>query len=795
MKYFNISLAAIATMIVLAGVGHSQNPTYTLDVNDLYITSIPEYCCDSLEFDIDMTWTNSGVAPNFQYAGGQYHFDFNKDCIKAGTTWQMKIASSDLPENMRPRNPTVYTVTTPGQLRLAVNTFPGAGNGFQMPANTSVNIARIRIKAIGGDQFFAPSLLELVMRNGPDNPFTKIFAYVGTLNVDISTPATHSISIPNDPMGAMIAAYFSASPTTVQQGQTVNFTDQTFGSSPPVSWAWSFPGGTPQTSTQRNPVIRYNTPGVYNVSLVSSSSQYSNLTTRYGFITVLSGCAASWKQNIRISDAGTGVDSLKFGMSLYGTPGLDTCLGEEFVPPPPPTGVFDCRFILPSNDAVKTDIRKDTSLNTSWRMTFQPSTAGYPLTFNWNPSTLPATGTFFLKDEITGTLVNVNMRNQNSYTLTLTGLTSLKIDYMYNQTLYTSVYSGWNIVSVPLRTQDMLYTTLFPGVASQAYTYSNGYASISMLSNGAGYWMKFNNASNIAFTGYEWTPENMIVSPGWNLIGPFTKDIPVSSILSNPSGIINSTYFGYNAGYVNADTLKVGKGFWVRTSAAGYLYKGSADNIPNEVTGNPLENFVRLDFNSGEEGNASLYLGNANELTSDYSLPPVPPQGIFDVRFGTDNYVEMLGKNQTVRMNSSASETRLTVHNTKGLKFRVRDGIDGSILNKELTEGTEIIIPANLNALVLESSGILPLTYELSQNYPNPFNPSTVIKFQIPNDGIVKLAVYDVLGREVNMLVNNFQPAGAYEVKFNASVLASGVYFYRLTVGDFDEIRKMMVVK
>ncbi len=70
-----------------------------------------------------------------------------------------------------------------------------------------------------------------------------------------------------------------------------------------------------------------------------------------------------------------------------------------------------------------------------------------------------------------------------------------------------------------------------------------------------------------------------------------------------------------------------------------------------------------------------------------------------------------------------------------------------------------------------------------------------MIKYQIPNDGIVKLAVYDVLGREVNLLVNNFQPAGAYEVKFNASTLASGVYFYRLTAGDFDEIKKMMVVK
>ncbi|MBX7042952.1 MAG: T9SS type A sorting domain-containing protein [Ignavibacteria bacterium] len=510
--------------------------------------------------------------------------------------------------------------------------------------------------------------------------------------------------------------------------------------------------------------------------------------------TTTPNCNISWKQVLRLRDAGSVNDSITFGMSPAGTNGLDTCLGEVLVPPPPPIGVFDCRFILPTNDAVKTDFRKDTVQNINWRMTFQPSVSGYPVTFTWNNQTLPSTGTFFLKDEITGTIVNVNMRNVTSYTLTNSGITSLKIEYLYNQTLSGSVSPGWNIVSVPLRTTDMLYTALFPGVASEAYTYSGGYVSISMLSNGTGYWMRFNNNANYNFTGYPWSPENMIVSAGWNLIGPFDENIPVNTILSNPAGIVSSGYFGYTGGYYNPDTLKVGKGYWIRTTMAGYLYKGATDNQPATAE-NPLEKFVKLSLSGGEEISASLYLGNAEEINSDYSLPPVPPQGIFDARFGTDKMVEVLGRNHQIRITPSQNEIVLSVDNAKGMKFRVKDEIDGTILNKELTEESPVIVPANLSTIMLEMIDALPLTYELSQNYPNPFNPATVINYQVPNDGVVKITVYDVLGREVKQLVNGFRSAGRYETRFDAGSLSSGVYFYRMNAGSFDVIKKMMVVK
>ena len=86
-------------------------------------------------------------------------------------------------------------------------------------------------------------------------------------------------------------------------------------------------------------------------------------------------------------------------------------------------------------------------------------------------------------------------------------------------------------------------------------------------------------------------------------------------------------------------------------------------------------------------------------------------------------------------------------------------------------------------------------SYRLEQNYPNPFNPTTNITYVLPKAENVSLKVYDVLGREVATLVNEVKPAGAYTVPFNASSLASGVYFYKLQAGSFVQTKKMMLVK
>jgi hypothetical protein len=88
-----------------------------------------------------------------------------------------------------------------------------------------------------------------------------------------------------------------------------------------------------------------------------------------------------------------------------------------------------------------------------------------------------------------------------------------------------------------------------------------------------------------------------------------------------------------------------------------------------------------------------------------------------------------------------------------------------------------------------------PKSFVLSQNYPNPFNPTTVIQYEIPKSAMVTLKVYDILGREVKTLVNQYENSGNYSINFNASNLSSGVYFYQLRSGSYIVTKKMVLLK
>jgi hypothetical protein len=89
----------------------------------------------------------------------------------------------------------------------------------------------------------------------------------------------------------------------------------------------------------------------------------------------------------------------------------------------------------------------------------------------------------------------------------------------------------------------------------------------------------------------------------------------------------------------------------------------------------------------------------------------------------------------------------------------------------------------------------VPSTYKLYQNYPNPFNPKTTIKFDLPHNVIVSVKIFDLLGREITTVVNQYMTAGQKTVEFTPANLASGIYFYRIIAGDFKEVKRMAYIK
>lgn len=127
------------------------------------------------------------------------------------------------------------------------------------------------------------------------------------------------------------------------------------------------------------------------------------------------------------------------------------------------------------------------------------------------------------------------------------------------------------------------------------------------------------------------------------------------------------------------------------------------------------------------------------------------------------------------------SSTRILMEKTGTYRFTL-NGSDSLLVSSTITG-------------VSQQAPFLPLTYALRQNYPNPFNPSTIISFDIPKQSLVKIIIYDILGRQVRTLVDEKKSPGRYQVKFDASALSSGVYFYRITADSYIETKKLMLIK
>jgi hypothetical protein len=207
-------------------------------------------------------------------------------------------------------------------------------------------------------------------------------------------------------------------------------------------------------------------------------------------------------------------------------------------------------------------------------------------------------------------------------------------------------------------------------------------------------------------------------------------------------------------------------------------------------------------------GNAqTLYVGKDNgEKIDRYDLPPRPPFGTFDVRFGSNRMLELLParfdrtREYPVAISSEAPVVTVGWNMTDEsarLKLKTVNSATGKVMLTPMNGRGEALLTADdfANVRIIAQQGEMPLTYALRQNYPNPFNPTTKIQYELPATEHVSLTVYDILGKEVTQLVNEVQEGGYYEIPFSAERLASGVYFYRLVAGKFTSVQKMMIVK
>lgn len=368
----------------------------------------------------------------------------------------------------------------------------------------------------------------------------------------------------------------------------------------------------------------------------------------------------------------------------------------------------------------------------------------------------------------------------------------------YIDTVNINLRSGWNLVSLPVKTIKNKRTDLFPFSISNAFWFDGqSYISEDTIKVGKGYWLKFSVDTLQSVIGIKLDTIFIKVHQGWNLIGTTYKDLNVDNVITFPSNLIISKFYGFLNGYYLTNILKKGEGFWVKTNSSGYIILINNNFISKKKSiflKNNDNNWCSINIRDSRNFSQNLYLAD-KENFENYELPPLPPNTLWDVRFNSGKYVEFIDNPQKILIQGAEYPIIIKIANLNKNKFLIKYSIDNSVKEFILNDNDELIIDDIVESLEIQKFDI-PHSYNLYQNYPNPFNSSTVITYSLPENTEVTIDIFDVLGRKIKSLQNNeYLQKGTYNIKLDASSFISGVYFVKFETKKFNKTIKIMVIK
>jgi FlgD Ig-like domain len=291
-----------------------------------------------------------------------------------------------------------------------------------------------------------------------------------------------------------------------------------------------------------------------------------------------------------------------------------------------------------------------------------------------------------------------------------------------------------------------------------------------------------------------------------------SQDISRSSITELPPGIVISQYFGYNGGYFVAETLAASKGYWVKANGAGRIVLSSTPVVRKAASSvYSSASMTSFRFYDDQNNHETLFLnaGTGNFSTGhDRGLPPVPPDGAFDVRFASQNYIESFNCSDdsiirypismqtrsypvSVQWSRNDNDINMSIESAGNHRWSLMGTSGTIVLDKGSTD--------NLVLVVSQSTSRYE-GYALTLNYPNPFNPSTSLLLGIPHNEKVDVRVYDVAGRKIKTVLSRLLTAGGHTVTWDGSTdggepAVSGIYFVRMNAGNYSAVRKVVLVK
>ncbi|MBI5021186.1 MAG: T9SS type A sorting domain-containing protein [Ignavibacteriales bacterium] len=375
------------------------------------------------------------------------------------------------------------------------------------------------------------------------------------------------------------------------------------------------------------------------------------------------------------------------------------------------------------------------------------------------------------------------------------------------------VTSGWQMLSVATtgastNGNDMSKATIYPTAASVAFRYASGYQPTDPLTNGPGYWLKFDK---FTYAGGPGIPKNSVsidVLTGWNMIGSIAKPVAVANI-GLSSGLTIGTVYKYAGSYQAVTTITPGLGYWVKTNQPGTLtMTGSASLPKQEVADYSQINKVTIIDKAGRY--QTLYIGeeglvNAAGLDAG-EWPPAAPS--FDARFKNSNgmvatypaKLEAAKYEYPISISTDAYPVIVKWEISKSAEKSLTLVSGGKLLGVLEGSGSMKVKNGAGLGLALNGNVNVPKVFALGQNYPNPFNPTTRFAVDVPRATNVEVAIYNVLGQKIVTLMNGEQEAGSYQMEWNAvdahnQVVPTGIYFVRMTADNFSAVQKIMLMK
>ena len=287
------------------------------------------------------------------------------------------------------------------------------------------------------------------------------------------------------------------------------------------------------------------------------------------------------------------------------------------------------------------------------------------------------------------------------------------------------------------------------------------------------------------------------LSEGWNMISGTSYSNPAITDFNNI--IVSGTLYRFNSGYIQAQSIEPGIGYWIRAISQGEIVIENLRNNPPLYENVLSRNKNNKILNQILINKTTLYFGRTYEKFNNlsYSLPPTPPEGAFDVRFiNESSYSEVGG---VIKLQSSNSQISISSNILDNSSWILINSSTGEVYN--LFKNNNFIIDYS-EEFYLEkvNTDYYPKTFILKQNFPNPFNPSTKISYIVLSEDYIDLSIYNAKGEFIKKLKNAIQRPGSHSVIWNGvdfenNPVPSGIYIYKLSTKNNFLTKKMILIR